>query len=125
MRTDLTGAGFRTRLRFGARKLRALVADLGFRWMPVELAAGPDGVTVDVDDRDIETNPQDNADQTECVVIEGAASKLARYSRLGVGLAVTVNVDGCDLVVEGDGLVGYLARLEPDVWDPSRARGDA
>ena len=64
-------------------------------------------------------------DDTERVVIHDAASRLAHYRELGAGLAVSVTVRGADLVVEGDGLDGYLARLEPDVWDPARSRGDA
>ncbi len=64
-------------------------------------------------------------DQTERVVIEGAALKLGRYRRLGDGLDVSIRVVGVDLVIEGDGLADYLARLDPDVWDPARARGEA
>lgn len=43
MRTDLTGADFRTRLRSNARKLRALAAS-DYPWFPRLVVATPAGV---------------------------------------------------------------------------------
>ena len=61
----------------------------------------------------------------ERVVIEGAAERLDGIYRLADGLTVSVAVEGLDVVVRGADLHRFLARLDPDVWDATRARGDA
>jgi len=61
----------------------------------------------------------------ERVVIQAAAANLDRYRDLGVGLSVTVELDGDNVVVVGDDLDAYLMLLDPNVWDPKQSRGDA
>lgn len=59
------------------------------------------------------------------IVIEDAASDFVRFLDLGIGLKVTVKINGKNIIVRGAGLDDYLARLDPGVWDPANAQRGA
>ncbi len=67
----------------------------------------------------------DQVNEVETVIVEERAHQVDVYRRLAQGLAVRVVVSGFDLVVRGSDLDRFLARLDPDVWSPERAQGDA
>jgi hypothetical protein len=66
----------------------------------------------------------EDEDEDEHVVSVEAAEAYNRFRRRAEGLEVEIVVEKDDLVVRGPGLHDFSARIDPNVWDTTRARGD-
>lgn len=64
------------------------------------------------------------ADERETLVLEDELDRLADWRRLFAGLRVGFELDGTDVVISGEDLDRALRRLDPDVYCPTRPRGD-